>query len=220
MFKHVLYAITVICAGLCLMAQNQAHANFNVWQDDVTGLVLSYPDTWRTGLNQQPDDIFTIHGPSADGMPSCRVRVRDDKRFQIYPPELSPSVQRVGYSAEFWGDYLTEFADPVVYQMRDYVGFGKGVGSQAVASFRSSIPGKDMRRKAMIFAANYYDRLYLFECTVAYHAYDFWRPRFLSIAKTIDFRKTHHELYTGEYHDFLNYKRVYPGYDAQGLIYY
>lgn len=197
-----------------------AHADFHVWQDDKSGVVWSFPDTWRVTQNKQPDDVMTLAAPSGDGYASCRMRVKDDRRFMIYPPKHSEAIQRVAYSDKFWQNYLEGFSDPQIHILRNNASIGRGVAGYVLASFSKSNPGPMMRRKAMIFATSYYDKLYMLECSAAEHAFDRWRLSFLSIAKSVDFKKTHHELITGEYSDFTGGLFMTHGYDAQGYFFY
>lgn len=214
------FAIFILTVFMFLMPV-AAQADYHVWDDAESGITVSFPDTWRVSNNVQPDDVFTVAPPAAEGYAVCRIRVQDDRRFMMYPPKLSEEIQLVKYSTEYWEEYLNGFANPTIHIMRDNASLGKGVAGYVLASFDRDNPGPMMRRKAMIFATSYYDHLYILECSAAEHAFDRWRLSFLSLAKSVDFKKTHHELITGEYEDVLDDGLfAVHGYEAQGFFFY
>ena len=219
MHRIFLFSFLIV---LCALGKvPEARADFIVWQDAKTGLVLSFPDTWKVVNNLQPNDLVTVDAPSGDGYASCRVRKDDAMRLANYPARLSSPIQKLQFSTRFWQEYLVRYENPQIEEIRDYAGLGRGVAGFTVASFARPVPGDNQRRRAMIFVTHYYDTIYMLECSAVDHAFDAWRLPFLSVAKSIDFKKTYHELYTGDYRDFLNDNRyINNGYDAQGHILY
>ncbi len=116
-----------------------ARADYFVWQDPKSGLSLSYPDTWAMVSQRQPDEIFSIIAPSSEGDDAvCRVRVREDKRYLVYPPHLGRDVQTISYNREFWDDYLNEYDNVELYSNQDG-GLGRGYGSFAVAGYDGAL---------------------------------------------------------------------------------
>ncbi len=199
----------------------QAKADYYVWQDSKTGVSLSWPDTWKVVSNADADDVITIMPPSGRGHAACRVRARDDRRYMIFPPELHAEVQQVGYSRGFWDQYLAEYTNPEIYQVYDGAGLGRGFASYTLAAYESAVQGPDMKRRALMFVSNYNGRDYILECSSHQHAFDSYRTIFLSIAKSIDFKKAHTELTAGYYFDFMSDPRIeFEGEEGNNRVQY
>lgn len=196
------FVLTVI--SFLLSVATPAAASVSVWEDARTGLVFSFPDTWQTVTNADPDTIVTIMAPSGRAHASCRVRVRADERFTIYPPHLDWAVQRVAYSTDFWNQYLGEYEDVQLFRVTDGAGLGRGFATYALAKYSSAVPGPYMRRKGMLFASLYNGNLYILECSSHEDAFSTWQPLFLSIAKSVDFKQTHTIYPYGYYRNFLD----------------
>jgi hypothetical protein len=190
------------CVAL-LCGASAARADYFVWQDVNSGVSLSYPDTWRIVNNEQPHDVVTIMAPSGRGHAACRVRVRDDMRFSIYPPSYNDDIQQIGYSRNFWDGYLREFSNPTIYNLQDKAGLGKGYASMAEAGYWDSVPGPMMQKEALLFVALYNNHVYVLECSAQAKAYAQWRKDFIGIAGSVDFVKVNHELFTGYYRNFM-----------------
>ena len=62
----------------------------------------------------------------------------------------------------------------------------------------------EMDRRAVLFASLYNNRVYILDCSCHKDAFEKWKGPFLSIAKSIDFKKANHELLTGHYRNFMN----------------
>ncbi len=193
---------TVLSIALIMLAQN-AWAGIFVVDSGDSGVTLSYPDSWHRVSPQLPDEEIVIDAPDNGDSASCRVRVRDDRRFAIYPVRYSRAIQHEAVSKEFWGDYLSEFyyANPI--SIKDDVGIGRGFASMADVSFYENHPVPVMKRGIM-FASLYGNRLYIAECSAQQDAYPAWHPTFMEILKSIDFKKMEFETPTGHYRNFLN----------------
>jgi len=146
--------------------------------------------------------------PGGRGHPACRMRVRDDMRYAIYPPKLDWAVQRVAYSHDFWEVYLDEYNDHEIYQVYDGAGLGRGFASYALAAYESPVQGPDMKRRALMFASLYNGTAYILECSAHADAFERWKGLFLSIAHSVDFKKAHHEFATGHYFNFMADPRI------------
>lgn len=205
MRSFLLSALTIVLASGFAA---QAKADYVVWQDSDTGVSLSWPDTWKMVSSADPDDVVTIMPPSGRGHAACRVRAREDDRFLIYPPGKSWAVQQVGYSQDFWHDYLMEYNEPEIFQVYDGAGLGRGFASYALAAYESPVQGPNMNRRALMFASLYNGTAYILECSAHEHAFEQWKPMFLSIAKSVDLKKAHHELTTGHYFNFMTDPRI------------
>lgn len=185
-----------------------AKADYALWADPETGFSLTWPDTWKRVNNADADDLITIMAPSGRAHATCRARAHKDVRFEIYPPQFAPDVQRVAYSEDFWESYLQEYSNHIVHSVFDGAGLGRGYASYALAEYDSAVPGPEMRRRAMLFAANYNGVVYILECSAHKDAYAKWQKLFLSIAGSVDFSKAHTELRSGHYYNFFNDRRI------------
>ena len=180
-----------------------AKADYFVWQDAKTGLSLSYPDTWRQVSHRHPDEIFTIIAPSSEGDDAvCRVRAREDRRFLVYPPHLAPDVQKIAYSKDFWDAYLGEYDNVDFYGYMDGAGLGRGFGSFAVAGYDAALFSPYGDRRGIAGVSLYNDKAYVVDCSARTTAFSKWQPLFLSIIGSVDFKKTHDELWSGDYRNF------------------
>lgn len=186
-----------------LFAAVPARADYFLWQDSDSGLTMTFPDTWKMQSNQQPDEILTIQGPASNNaQPLCRVRVRDDARALIFPPEYSRSVQKTFVSQEFWKNYLAtydEFNTGPIYEG----GLGRGFASYTTVSFIKRDGTVYQQRSGILFAALYFDKVYIVDCSSLTDNYGEWVEMFRSIVKSVDFRKAHHERDYGDYANFL-----------------
>lgn len=164
---------------------------------------LTFPDTWKRVENQKPDDEITIAGPGDGAYVSCRMRVRKDRRFVVYPGKFDSDIQKVAYSGDFWDTYLGEYDQVVLDYFKDESGLGLGYASLAEVSYET-VEGPILRKKAVIFASLYHDRAYIAECSAHESAFLKWHPVFLSIVKSVDFGKVRHPKRQGHYRTFTD----------------
>ncbi len=196
--------------ALILVFPSVARADYFVWQDEKTGLSFTFPDTWKMANNAAPDTIATVLGPSsANGQPSCRIDVRDDKRFIIYPARYNEAIQHVAVSEPFWKKYLAQYDRYTLGGVYDGAGLGKGFASFALASYDSHLGDVMQSRQAIMFASLYGGKIYVIECSALAHEYDRWEADFRGIIKSVDFKKAYHELPIGEYANFLKEAEMY-----------
>ncbi|MCB1530053.1 MAG: hypothetical protein KDJ42_03475 [Alphaproteobacteria bacterium] len=196
MFR-ILLLITV------LFYASPARADYFLWEDQKSGLTISFPDTWKVQSNRNPDDIFTVMAPSENDQPVCKVKVREERRYVIYPPKFGSDVQKVAVSAPFWEQYLGEYSGHNLSNVYDGAGLGRWFASYALASYATYSGNVLQHRRALMFASLYNDKLYILECSTLNHAYEDWRVIFQSIVKSIDFKKAYNENVTGYYANFL-----------------
>jgi len=197
-FLMILTVLAFSVAG-----SNAAKADYYLWQDPKTGLSFSFPDSWKVVSSANPNDLVTIMAPSGRAHAACRLRANTDHRFLIYPQQYRDPVQRTSFSGAFWEDYLLQFENGRIYQMMDGAGLGRSHGSYAIVSYQSAVQGPYMNRMALTLAAHYYDRLYILECSSHRDAFYQWQNIFMSIAGSVDFKRTYHEAVTGNYRNFL-----------------
>lgn len=194
---------SLLISALILLCPMTAKADYYVWQDPASGLSMSFPDTWKTVGDIDKADVITIVGPSDNNAnPRCVVKVKDDKRFVIFPVQYGPDVQKEAVSRPFWEMYLGEYSDYTLNEVYNDSGLGRWHASYALAGYMKQDGTVLERRRAIMFASLYFDKMYIVECSSLDHAYDQWHFPFMSIIKSIDFKKMYNELPTGHYRDF------------------
>ncbi len=191
--------------ALCVLAvPSVAKADYFSWKDAKTGLSMTFPDTWKVQNNLNPDTIMTVMGPSdQNGQPVCRVDVRDDRRYTLFPARYGDDIQKVAVSTPFWKSFLAQYDEYNLGNVFDGAGLGRWHASYALASYSKRFGTAFQSRRAIMFASLYGDKLYVAECSAMAHEYERWDADFRGIIKSIDFKKAYHELPTGEYANFL-----------------
>lgn len=202
--KSFVSAFFVFVFVLMFAFNGAARADYFVWQDSDTGLKLTFPDTWKVVNNADDNDLITVMAPAGRGMAQCRARNGFDHRYDIFPPRYDRSIQKIDFSFDFWDNYLNEFQNHEIYNVQNGTGLGRGFAGYAIAGYDGALPGPMMRRKALMFASLYHDRFYVLECSSHKDAFASWKGLFLSIAGSVDFKKQHYEMMTGNYRTFLN----------------
>lgn len=186
-----------------------AKADYFLWQDSGSGLTVTFPDTWKTQTNRSPSDILSVAAPSNGDDPTCKIKVSDDKRYVIYPPDFGDAIQREAVSIPFWKNYMAHYDDYAIDRVYDGGGLGRWLASYAFASYSKRDGTAHQQRRGIMFASLYNDKMYIVECSALNHGYDRWDNDFRSIIKSIDFKKAYHEHPIGEYHDFLKKADMY-----------
>jgi len=197
-----------LTALLLTAAIPPARADYAVWQDEKTGLSLSFPDTWKIVNNSADNDVLSIMAPAGRANAMCRVRQEDDRRFTIYPPDFSASIQKIATSKEFWNDYIQQYTHGTLVEMYDGAGLGRGFASYATADYQNDVPGPMMERRGMMFATIYNGSLYVLDCSSHRDAFTDLKKSFLSVAKSIDFKKVQNQLSIGHYRNFKEDPRI------------
>jgi hypothetical protein len=188
--------------SVSLLAAAPAGAEVFFWQDAETKMSFTYPDRWTPGHTQRPDDIFSVMAPGENDHALCRLRVREDKRFVIYPEYLDKHVAKIQYSWAFWNEYLGEYDNVTIESVSDdYTGFGRGFGSYATARYTNAL-GPKMDKRALMIVSLYNGKAYIIECSAEIQAYPKWHQSFLSVIKSVDFRKEINEAKNGYYRNF------------------
>ncbi|HEU4839293.1 MAG TPA: hypothetical protein VFS88_07785 [Micavibrio sp.] len=186
-----------------------AKADYFVWQDEKTGLSITFPDTWKMQNNAGDHTILTVRGPSGTEQPVCMVDAIPDKRYTIFPARYGDEVQKVAVSRPFWEKYLARYNEYRLGTVVDGAGLGRWFASYALASYSRNFGTVLQSRQAIMFASLYRDTLYVVECSALAHGYKNWEPDFRGIIKSVDFKKAYHELPTGEYENFLKDAEAY-----------
>lgn len=194
-------ASCLLMAG-CVLVSGPAQAHVFYVENERGDFSASFPDDWRVVNNQKPDDMLTLRLPSEDAGGMCRVRVREDKRFSIYPVRYSASIRDAYFSDEFWGEYLMEFKNAELIGVRSDAGLGRGFASYAQARFEPVV-GTEMKKQGLMLASLYGNRLYIAECSAREEMFPLWQDAFLSFVKSIDFKKVDQQIPRGNYRDFV-----------------
>lgn len=187
-----------------------AKADYFAWQDEKTGLSITFPDTWKMQNNAGDNTILTIAGSSSTDQPVCKVDAVADKRYTIFPARYGEEVQKVAVSRPFWEKYLAQYSNEYrLGNVVDGAGLGRWFASYALASYSRNFGTVLQARQAIMFASLYRDTLYVVECSALAHGYANWKNDFKGIIKSVDFKKAYHELPTGEYENFLKNAETY-----------
>lgn len=194
------------CAALLVGAlsfSSSAKAEIFYWQDADTKMSFTYPDRWDVRHNHQPDDIYAVAAPGANNHAICRLRVREDSRFAIFPEYFDSNIQRIAYSRQFWEDYLAEYDNPEIQSFYDGAGLGRGFASYANVTYTTA-SGPKMDKQALMFVSLYNKKAYIIECSAERASYAKWHPSFMSVVKSVNFRKEVNEAKNGYYRNFYN----------------
>lgn len=200
--KSFLIATAMFTSGI-----SAAEAEIYYWQDAVTKVSVTIPDTWLMTSNQHPNDEMTFYAPGENDHASCKLRVTQDRRYVIYPQRFSGPLQRKNFSRSFWEAYAGEYDEAVLNSVTDNAGLGRGFAGSADISYITSI-GPKVAKRGLMFVSLYRDKAYLLECSAEQAAYEKWFHSFLAVAKSVDFRKEIHEFPAGNYRDFIQDKPV------------
>jgi len=193
----------VLGTAVCLSFVSTSQAEIFYIEDKDDLFSISFPDSWAVVNNQKSDDKLTIAGPGPNEFASCRVRVRSDRRFAIYPNKFETDVQKTAYSYEFWSGYLGEYNDVQINTFRDEAGLGNGFASMAEASFETA-EGALVKKKGIMFASVYRNQAYVVDCSAEETVFNKWKPAFLSIVKSVDFTDKRQKTPQGSYRGFLS----------------
>ncbi len=202
---HSLLKSFLVGAVFCSIALSSSQTKANIFfvEDQDNRFTVSFPDLWKKVGNQKPDDRLTMVGQGEHDFAVCRVKVREDKRFVIYPSKFDDEIQRTSFSRDFWNDYLGEYNAVVVNRFKDDSALSQGAASMVEASFETA-EGAIVRKRGLMFASLYHDQLYIVDCSSEESLYEKWQPAFLSIIKSIKFGKVVDERKSGHYRDFMN----------------
>ena len=185
-----------------------ARADYFVWRDAQTGLMLTFPDSWKTATSAMPDTILTLLGPTAD-KPECRISAHEDGRYKIFPARYGEAVQRVAVSREFWRDYLNRYEGYDLGKVYDGGALGRWFASYTVVRFDRYAGTVLQPRQGIMFASLYGGTMYIAECSSLAGSFATWRPQFESIIKSIDFKAIYPPQIQGYYGDFLKGADMY-----------
>ncbi len=202
---HSLLKSFLVGAVFCSIAFSPSMSKAETFfvEDQDNRFTVSFPDLWKKVGNQKPDDKLTVVGQGENNFAICRVRVREDRRFVIFPSKFDDAIQRTSFSREFWNNYLGEYNDVDVTYFKDEVGLGFGYASMVEASYETA-EGAIVKKRGLMLASLYHDQLYVIDCSSEASVYGKWKPAFMGITKSIDFDKVINEHKNGHYRDFMD----------------
>lgn len=188
---------------LTFSAAFPAKADVFYWQDGGSKMSVSFPDRWARVSSQNPGDIMTIRAPGAHDFAECRINVRDDGRFKIYPAGYDAHIQRQDFSMPYWEDYYGLYNNVVFRDVYDNAGLGRGFASMATAAYETA-SGPKMMKRSIAFASYYRNRVYTVECSAEDSAYPKWHTAFQGVIKSMDFHDpTNSRALNGYYRNFF-----------------
>jgi hypothetical protein len=197
------FRTSLLVAAFLVAVSAPAKADYAVWTDVETGASVSFPDTWKQVNNRQPDDVITLALPSGEDEAVCRLRAREDRRFLVYPNQYRSDIQKVAYSDEALQGYLASYDNVNIIRQKDGAGLGKGYAAMALASYVTPPDEPYAVRAGIVAIAPYYDHVYIAECSSTASSYSNWHTLFMSFFKSVNFKKSYHELAVGNYRNFL-----------------
>jgi hypothetical protein len=187
---------------LCLVAV-PAFANSFVWKDKESGLTVAFPDRWHVVHNQKADDILTIQAPGENNFATCRLRVREDGRFKIYPRRFDANIQRSFFSNDFWSDYLGEYSGAVIQRVMDGQGLADGVAGR-VDFVTIDETGPKVLKRGFALASFRGDALSILECSSDYQVFESYYPAFQGVLQSVRRDPQDPVSIFGYYRPFLN----------------
>lgn len=174
---------------------------------------ITYPDSWYRQQHQKPDEVFKIIAAAKGYNPMCRIRVRSDNRFSMYPPhQFASHIQRSNYGAPFWQKYLAQYKNAQILRFQDHAGLGQGPASYIEASFYDIIGQGSQKRhvykRAIMSVTHINNKAYIFECNADHKYYDRWHLRFLNILSQIEINNQAAKSVHGKYRDFTQDRTI------------
>ncbi len=193
----------IVLTLILFLVSNPAYADYFLWQDSKSGLTVTFPDTWKKQSILNPDTILRIEAPSDGDDAVCTIKTYDDHRYTIFPSDYGRDVQKVAVSIPFWQSYMGHYDGYDIGRVYDGGGLGRWIASYATASYSTHDGTAMTNRRAIMFASLYYDTVYAVECSTYASAYEKWERNFISVIKSIDFKKIYHGKIHGHYRNFL-----------------
>ena len=198
--------LSIGCCFVLLMLASipQAAASYYVWGDDAQGINLTFPDNWQVVVNQKPDEVLSIVAPEADGYVSCEFKMREDRRYRVYPQRYDEAISEISYGRDFWQDYIAKHDRVQFHVLKNDAGYGRGHGSYALVSYTTGYPQPFEERASLMFVGFYNANVHIAECSAPILLFEKWNKAFYSIIGSVEFRKDYNELTIGHYKDFLS----------------
>lgn len=179
--SRLLLILMLFFALAALVTQAQARVFVIGDQDDK--FEITFPDSWGMINNQKPDDKLTIAAPANGDGATCRVRVREDKRFDVYPARYGRSIQQNYYSDAFWQEYLNEYVNPSLSRVVSDQNL-KIMPSSRADAYYTDVVGAPVQKRAVMMGGLYNGRAYVVDCSSAAGAFERYQGVFHTIMDT------------------------------------
>lgn len=166
---------------------NPAHAEVFVWKNAEFGIDFVFPDLWREQLNGNPDILLDILAPQGRDMARCKISAKEDKRYIMYPQKYNKRVNSIVFDMVGVRDHYIEKDTVSVLKRDDYAAIGKADAVYAEVLFVDHSRAMPVQMQSFMFATLYGDMNFVFECEAVAQNFEYWRPVFINMAKSVDF---------------------------------
>lgn len=188
---------------ICLNFAFPAMADQFVWSDANADFLLNIPDNWSKTSARFSDDMVVFEAPGAQNFASCRVRVRDDHRFDIYPGVYDASVSKATVNREFWDEYMAGYSGHRLNVFNSEAGLGEAYASRIDMTFIDEHADKVLKR-GFAFAGLHQGQVYVFECSSDYNMFDGYYSVFLNILSSFRMNSKDDFDMQGDYRSFMH----------------
>ena len=185
----------LICRPLCgllalflsFAALQSAKAEVFVWKDAEFEISFVYPDLWREQLNGNPDVRLDILAPQAQDLARCKIFAKEDKRYMMYPQKYNRRINSIVYNMEGVRQHYIEKDTLSVITRDDFAGIGRADAVFAEVRFIDRSRAAAIPMQGLMFATLNGDMNFVIECEAAARNFEYWRPIFLNMVKSVDF---------------------------------
>lgn len=216
--KKIKSLLLMACAGM-LMVTSAAQADTIVWKDPVYGFTMSYPDSWTLNADDTPNTRLRVAGPYAENMATCRMKVIEDGRLQMYPKRLMDEAVSIKLDERFWEKETGQYADAKITDYYAPASLGnKGDATAVKVTFNLEDGQKKWPMQGVMIASIYGKNRYVASCSSRVEVYGQFAPVFMSILDSVQLDDRYHPFAVGYYRDFLSdphiiFPRTKPGTD-------
>lgn len=187
----------------CLSFAPFAQAEQFVWSDKNQEFTINVPDDWARTSARFSDEVIAFQAPGQENFASCRVRVREDHRYDIYPPKYDAAIAQKVVGDQFWADYMGIYSGYRLNRFTPYAGLGEATASKVDVTFIDE-NGYKVLKRGMALAGLHQGQVYVFECASDYQVYHRFAPIFSNILASFQHRWRDLTHVGGDYRPFLN----------------
>ncbi len=197
-------SLVVVAAFGALVASSAAQADTIVWKDPVYGFTMSYPDSWTLNADDTPNTRLRVAGPYAENIATCRMKVIDDGRLQIYPKSLMTEAVDQKLDMAFWEKETGQYADAKITDYYAPASLGdKGDATAVKVTFNLEDGKKKWPMQGVMIASVYGNHRYVASCSSRTEVYGQFSSLFMSILDSVQLDDRYHPFPQGYYRDFL-----------------
>jgi hypothetical protein len=213
MMKSVI-RLGIFCA---LLSSTSALADTIVWKDPVYGFTMSYPDSWTLQTVDTPSTRLRVAGPLGEDMATCRMKVQEDGRGQIYTKSALGTVVERDFNEDYWRGEAAQYENAKISDFYTPASLGgKGDATAVRVDFLQDDGTKKVPMYGVMIGGLYGDKRFIASCSSKKDVYARWAPMFASILDSVELDSRYHPFATGYYRYFLgdrelNLPRSKPG---------